>query len=220
MELLARLEARCRQKADPNAMRHEFGANASETETDARDFLLTNGYDIGFTFCEMARSLTEDEAIFEPPLPNGYDFRPILPEHYRAIWQNIGDAYDVSRPGGRFAQIATEESFHNYFHGDNAKDTALWFVVWRDSRVAGQCLCRLENDGVGTVYEMSVGFAHRRKSLASALLARAFNALRERGASVVRLGTIYENPTQAWRLYEKMGMHFVKKFPRWRKPMT
>lgn len=215
--MLARLEARCREKALPlRAARYEYGANASEREANACHHLETNGYAAGYTMWEMEYDSVPDATL--TVMPEGYHLRPVLPEHHRAIWQSFGDAYDVSRPGGRYQTVSSEGEFHSYFTGDSA-DPALWFVAWEGSRVAGQALCRVR-ETVGEVYEVSVGFGHRRKGLARALLLRGLMALQARGVPAIRLYTTYENPTQAWRLYEQVGFRRVAQFPRWRKPLV
>ena len=212
--LLARLEARCRAKAAGiHAARFEFGANASAREQDACRHLEANSYAPGYTLWEMQHDVAAPLA--DMPWPQGYDLRPVEPDQHRAIWQCIGDAYDVSRPGGRFATVPTEGGYREYYAADGA-DPALWFVAWQGSRVAGQVLCRVR-EGCGEVFEVSVGYGHRRQGLARALLLRGVAALRERGVPAVRLYTVYENPTAAWRLYEQVGFRKVATFPRWRK---
>jgi ribosomal protein S18 acetylase RimI-like enzyme len=134
---------------------------------------------------------------------------------YRAIWQCIGDAYDVSRPGGRFATVPTEEGFREYFTSESA-DPRLWFVAWQGSRVAGQILCRVR-ERCGEVFEVSVGYGHRRKGLARALLLQGLAALQGRGVQVIR-------PIPCMRirrrLYEQVGFRKVAVFPRWRKAFS
>jgi len=208
--LLACLEARCREKAaGVQAIRYEYGANASAQEPNACRHLEATGYTPAYTLWEMEHDATI--RLGDVPWPEGYELSPAEPDQYRAIWQCIGDAYDVSRPGGRFATVPTEAGFQSYFPSDSA-DPMLWFVAWQGSRVAGQVLCRL-HERCGEVFEVSVGYGHRRKGLARALLARGIEALRARGVPVVRLYTVYENPTAAWRLYEQVGFQKVGVFP-------
>lgn len=212
--LLARLETRCREKAAAvPAARYEFGANAAALEQDACQHLEHNGYAPGYHLWEMQRDAAPAPVA---PMPAGYELRPALPEHYRAIWQCIGDAYDVSRPGGRFAELPTEDGFNAYFAAENA-DPSLWFVAWLGSRVAGQVLCRVREQ-TGEVFELSVGYGHRRRGLARALLSLGVQALIARGVARIRLYTVYENPTAAWQLYQEAGFRKVGVFPRWRKP--
>jgi len=67
------------------------------------------------------------------------------------------------------------------------------------------------------MYDISVRPAWRRRGLARALLTRALADLYERGYEVIRLNTVAEFPTQAWRLYESVGFRVVKEYPRYRK---
>jgi ribosomal protein S18 acetylase RimI-like enzyme len=213
--LLSRLEARCRERAvaDGTLARAEFGANASETENDARKLLEANRYTPAYTMLDMAFAV--EQQVPAVPIPAGYAVRPVEPEHYRAIWQCIGDAYYEPGQTGRFDQAVTSDDYRRYFCSPSA-DPSLWFVAWQDSRIAGQVLCRIEQ-GCAEIFEVSVAHAHRRRGLASALIARAVRALQQRGVPAIVLHTREENPTHAWKLYEQMGFRIVKRFPRWRK---
>src|SRR5262245_16930878 len=184
-ELLGRLEARLRRRASAiGAARAEFGANASAREQDAARLLGQHGYAPGYTLWEMEH---DGSKTIPAPLPAPYELRLVLPEHHLAIWQSIGDAYDASREGGRFAEIPTEAGFRTYFHSP-LSDPALWFVAWCGSRIAGQVLCRVREQA-GEIFEVSVGVGHRRRGLARALLLRGLAALRERGVQYIRLYT-------------------------------
>lgn len=214
-ELLARLEARCHEKAvqEGKADNAEYAANASGTEVSAQHLLRASGYSAIYTAIEMRFTPTQVTSL---PLPEGLTLRPVLPEHHRALWQCIGDAYYVHGADNRGRQIPTEDDYNRYFKSDSA-DPSLWFVAWEPSRIAGVVLCRIEND-VADVYEVSVAHAHRRKGLAKALLTTALAELRRRNVSAIRLITWRENPSAAWRLYESVGFETIKEFPRWRKP--
>jgi mycothiol synthase len=214
-ELLARLETRLRERAASiRPVRAEYGANAAAHERDAVRLMRRSGYVVGYTVWEMEHDGSE-RAI--PPLPAGYELRPVLPEHHLMIWQSIGDAYDASRAGGRFAERPTDARFRSYFQSP-LSEPALWFVAWYGSRIAGQVLCRVREQG-GEIFEVSVGVGHRRRGLARALVLHALDALRERAVPRIRLYTMYENPTRAWQLYEAVGFRRVAEFPRWRKPL-
>ena len=216
--LLARLEARCREKAarDGALGRADLGANASGTELSAQRLLLDAGYGVLYTAMEMERPLGLTVEV--PPPPEGYELRPVLPEHHRQIWQMIGDAYFDPSETGRGGEVGTEDGFRAYFEGERA-DPSLMLVAWRGSRVAGAVLCRV-SDGVAQVYEASVAHAHRRRGLARALLTRGIDEMERRSPRAMRIVTKKEFPTQAWRLYEAVGYRTVKEFPRWRKEMA
>jgi len=70
------------------------------------------------------------------------------------------------------------------------------------------------------VFEVSVGYGHRRKRLARALLLHGMAALQTRSVPAIRLYIVYESPTAAWQLYEQVGFRKVAVFPRWRKAFS
>jgi mycothiol synthase len=221
-ELMARVEARCREKAARvGAERFEYCLQAEGRYEDAASPpQRANGYELAYTLWEMVRDLSIP--IEEPPLPPGYELRPVLPEHHRAIWQCIGDAHDAAEPEGRYNTIPSEGAFQSCFGGRNA-DPALWLVAWQGSRVAGQVLCRLhERKGVpvGEFAEVSIGVGHRRRGLARSLMCQGIAALHARQVARICIGTRFENPTAAWRLYEQVGFQKAAAFPRWRKPLV
>jgi ribosomal protein S18 acetylase RimI-like enzyme len=96
-------------------------------------------------------------------------------------------------------------------------------VAWQGSRLADQVLCRVqERKGVlvGELFEVSVGVGHRRRGLARSLMCRGIAALHARQVTKICIGTRFENPTAAWRLYEQVGFRKAAAFPRWRKPLV
>jgi mycothiol synthase len=216
-ELLEKLELRCKEKAKVTGhlANLEIAANANSSELAAQDLLRNHNYFVAFNMLEMhLKSETKLQSI--PNLINGYELRPVLPEHYLAIWQCIGDSYDERNFGHeRFAAIHRKEDYTPYFSGDSS----LMFVVWelQSERIAGQVLCRILKNGNGEVFEVSVGVAHRKKGLARFLILTALHELRSRGVQMITLGTRADNLTQAWRLYESVGFETHKGFLRWRK---
>ncbi len=214
-QLLEKLEARCREKArENNHLEHlEIAANASSTEIAAQNLLREHGYFTVFTMLDMELE-PNVMGLENTEIPDGYELRPVLPEHHLAIWQSIGDAYDARNVGNpRFSEVPRD--WEGYFSGD----PSLWFVVWEPEshRIAAHVLCRINKAGTAEIFEVSVGIAHRRKGIARALLQRAIYVLRSRGVKKIVLGTRLENSTEAWRLYESVGFRIIKQYPRWRK---
>jgi ribosomal protein S18 acetylase RimI-like enzyme len=68
---------------------------------------------------------------------------------------------------------------------------------------------------------MSAALAGERELLLDAIQSDIlwYEAL-ERSVPRIRLYTMYENPTAAWRLYQELGFRRVAEFPRWRKPLV
>lgn len=184
-------------------------ANCSDTELEAKRLFQDNGYFVAFTNLEMSLSLESDLPPL-PALPENYVLRLALPEHFLAIWQSIVNAYDTRDAGNlRFGEVPSPES------------TSLRMPVsfsspgW--SYIAAQVLAEIRPDGTGELYEVSVGVAHQKRGLARTLILQALHELKRRGVKEVWIGTQHENPSQAWRQYEKLGFKTVKTFPRWRK---
>jgi hypothetical protein len=64
---------------------------AEQGETDLAALLEKNGYRPERYGFEMVRPDLED--IPDTPLPEGLEVRPVLPEHYRAIWEADTEAF-------------------------------------------------------------------------------------------------------------------------------
>ncbi len=215
--LLEKLELRCREKAETagHSANLEIAANASGTELAAQELLKNHDYHTAFNRLRM--NLASDTVLGEiPVIPDGYELRAVKPEHHPMIWQSIGDAYDArNAENKRFGEAVRKEYYKPYFSGD----PSLMFVAWelQSERIAGQVLCTVLDSGDAEVLEVSVGIGHQRKGLGRFLLLNALHELRSRGAKLTTLGTRAENPTEAWRLYERVGFRASKDFLRWRK---
>lgn len=221
--LLQRLEQRCHEKAAAaGQLEHlELAANAAETERDATRFLHRNGYFVAFTMLDLHRSLATNLPDI-PTLPDGYELRPMRPEHHLAVWQSISYAYDARDLNRlRFGEEPQNSQYDYYF----SREPDLTFVAWRENIVAGQVIATIHPDttggaGRGELLEVSVGPRHQRQGLARTLMLHALHALRERGVHDVWVGTRLENPSAAWQQYEKLGFQIRHRFPRWRKART
>lgn len=215
--LLEKLELRCREKAETagHLANFEIAANASGTELTAQELLKNHNYYTAFNMLRM--DLAKDTVLQEiPVMPDGYELRAVRPEHHLMVWQSIGDAYDArNAENKRFGEAVRKEHYKPYFSGD----PSLMFVAWelQAERIAGQVLCTILSSGDAEVFEVSVGLGHQRKGLGRFLLLSALHELRSRGVGLITLGTRAENPTKAWRLYEKVGFRPSKDFLRWRK---
>jgi mycothiol synthase len=195
----------------------EFAANASSSEAEATALLLHEGYDAGYTVLEMGL----DPALPLPApssLPPGITIRPVLPEHYPLIAASIGESYSNEYAAGRFGDDYDPELYAADLKAP-PNTPSLWQVAWDGNQVAGQALPVVRN-GRAEVFEVSVRPAWRRRGLGRALLVRALHDLRRRNISIVRLHTVAEFPTQAWRLYESVGFRVLKRFPRYRKAFS
>ncbi len=205
--------SRRRAAAEHPGAKAEFAANASSTETDATALLEHAGYSAGFTVLDMRL-----EADIPPiqPLPDGLEVRPVEPEHYPLIAASVHEAYKKEYEDGRFNEDIDINEYLAELEAPR-QDPTLWQVAWDGDLIAGQVLPTLKGE-VADIAEVSVRPPWRRRGLARALLIRALHLLRERGATVIRLGTVAEFRTRARDLYTGVGFRVLKEFPRYRKP--
>jgi mycothiol synthase len=196
---------------------HQFGGGGRDTEV-FRAFAATKGYTPYRYHHEMRRPLADP--IREAPLPDGLEVRPVLPEHHRAIWdadeESFRDHWDHAEP------VAGD--FERFFN-DPSIDTSMWQVAWDGKEVAGLVINAIvphENEQTGELAGWLDSVATRRpwrgRGLASALIARSLEVLRQRGMEIAVLGVDAENPTGALGLYESFGFRPNRRWAFYRKP--
>lgn len=195
-------------------------AEAANTQPGLEALLLEEGYKTVRHDYEMRRDTLDD--IPEAPLPAGLEVRPVKPEHYRAIWDAMQEAFRDHwgyRPG-------TEEEYQHWLTVSYF-DPTLWRVAWDGDQVAGMVLGEIHpNENIvhnckrGWIENVCVRRPWRRHGLAHALLVQGLHALKERGMTEAALGVDTENPTGALRVYESVGFHAVKRFSIYRKPLA
>lgn len=221
--LLAWSEARVRESVvdgsgGPTELPHFLGGGVQETDPAGAAFATSAGYaPVRYGFV-MRRPL--DLPIPEVPLPAGLEIRPVRPKDHRAIWAADTEAFLDHWE----AAVRHEEDFvHTFGHPD--VDTSVWQVAWDGDQVAGSVMngiYREENAqlglDVGWLDHVSVRRPWRGRGLASALVVRSLNILRERGMSVAALGVDAQNPTGALGLYERYGFRPHQTWVTYRKP--
>ncbi len=195
--------------------RFEFAANASCTEQDATALLQHEGYFIGFTTLEMRLDIAEPLPAVQP-LPEGFEVRPVLPEHYPHIITSVIECYQHEFPGNRFRSKYDRVAYYSTELRKPKYDPKFWYVAWDGDEIAGQVFLVIEN---GEVYvdQVSVRPAWRRRGLGRALLTRALQDVRDRDAKMIWLDTYAEYPTRAVDMYRSLGFYISKVFPRYRK---
>jgi ribosomal protein S18 acetylase RimI-like enzyme len=145
-------------------------------------------------------------------LPPDVAVVPVEPEHYRAIYEAMKDAY-------RDIWTSTPETEEDYqeFLAENVTtshyDPSLWQVAWAGEEVVGLVLSQV----VGEVGQVEVRRAWQRRGVARSLLHRALMHLRERSLSEARLYTDAANGQGARSLYESVGFREVKQHIFYRK---
>ena len=123
------------------------------------------------------------------------------------------------------ARVATNDAFADHW-GSTPRDALAWqhelatygnrldlsFLAVSDGRVVGVCRsAHFPGDEAvngrrdGWIAQVSVLRSHRKRGIASALIAHALHAFRAAGFTHAALGVDRDNPTGAYTLYERLG---------------
>lgn len=176
------------------------------------DVLAVRGYAVVRDGCRMTAPLADEPD--EPRWPDGVAVRTAREGEEEAI------------------HAAFEASFHDHWehshtpfeefrahHADGAGfDRSLWFVAEDAEGIAGISLCRRHpsgDPGIGFVSILGVLPRARRRGLGLALLLHSFAEFRRRGMHTAQLGVDAESTTGALELYERAGMHVLRRTHIW-----
>lgn len=204
-----------------NGQQQFLDAWASDAEHHWKSLLLSEGYEAVRYGYQMVRPNLDDIPV--RPLPEGLEVRPARPEHYQAIWSAAREAF---RDEWEYSEDEwSDEEFASWQEDPNF-DPSLWQVAWAGDLVAGMVL-NFINHAENREYDRRRGYTEticvrrpwRRQGLASALIARSFCAIKERGMTEAALGVDTQNPNGALQLYESMGFRPVKRNATYRKPL-
>jgi ribosomal protein S18 acetylase RimI-like enzyme len=180
-------------------------------EIEGARFLEQHGYSRSAETWLMQMAL--DGEIPEPRWPEGMRLRTFTGEEACAIKDLLDTAY-AQEPG------FTEEPFEDwekFMFGDSSFEPESWFVVEaEDGSLAAAAL----NWKEGFVKDLVVHPDHRRKGLGAALLHHTFRHFKARGLEEVSLKTDSTNTSQAWRLYERLGMRTIRTLDDWEKSLA
>lgn len=225
--LLGHAEARLRQIADgleasgmlsPAAPRL-YSIEVQSTETDRIAMFEKSGYQPVRHGYHMVRP--NFEAIPEAPLPPGLEVRPVLPEHYRLIWDAAQEAFR-----DHWGYIPPVETYYDEWLSGPEFAPHLWQVAWDGDQVAGMVL-NFVNETENVEYNRKRGYTEgicvrrpwRRRGLARALLTRSLRMFRDLGFEEACLGVDSQNLNQAFRLYESVGFQVMRHDSVYRKPL-
>lgn len=190
-----------------------------ESQVGLEALLVSEGYKpVRYSFSMVRPDL---ENIPDLPLPTGLEVRPVLPEHYRIVWDASNEAFRDH--WGYFPE--PEEGFQRMIDDPNFDPTP-WKVAWDGDQVAGMVLSFIlkeENEEYnrkrGYTENICVRRPWRKQGLARALIAQSLKELKDRGMTEAALGVDAENLSGALGLYESMGYQVVKKSTIYRKPI-
>jgi len=214
------IEARHRESALQHpALSHQHHAFVQQGEKRRRDVIEASGYEAERHFFEMVHPAPASAPDFA--LPPGLELRPVLPAHYRQIWDShleaLQDHWGIALP--------QPEHYERWLKG-KIFQPGRWQIAWDIERdcVAGQVKTWIDDD-YNRIFErrrgytefISVGRPWRRRGLARALVVRSLRTLAEAGMTEAHLGVDSENPSGAVRVYEDCGFRIVKRNTVYRK---
>ena len=132
--------------------------------------------------------------------------------------------YSVFRETWQDTLEPEDETFEEWMHWTVERegfDPSLWFLACEGDTVAGFSLCRPAEtrSDTGVVGMLGVRRPWRRRGLGEALLRHSFAEFHRRGFPRVALGVDADSPTGAPRLYERVGMHVVRRVDFYEKPL-
>jgi mycothiol synthase len=148
-----------------------------------------------------------------PPGVDGCGLRPGVDE--RRVWEADIEAFSEHH---LFEARSFEEwRLHHLEKTDS--DPTLWWLAWDGDELAGYVTASRGEQGA-VIGDLAVRKRWRGRGIGRALLLAAFQTLRERGQSVVRLMVDAQNVTGAARVYESAGMGVARRFDVLEKPLA
>jgi mycothiol synthase len=132
--------------------------------------------------------------------------------------------YDAFRETWQDTLEPEDETFEEWEHWTVERegfDPSLWFLACEGDTIAGFSLCRPAEtrSDTGVVGMLGVRRQWRRRGLGEALLRHSLAEFHRRGFPRVALGVDADSPTGAPRLYERVGMHVVRRVDFYEKPL-
>jgi ribosomal protein S18 acetylase RimI-like enzyme len=184
---------------------------ADERAEELRELLAGAGYAIVRSSFEMECSLEGD--LVPAVLPAGLELRPFEERDVVAVHAATEEAF-----ADHWGYVPTTLEAWSAQNLAEDEDFSLSRIAWDGDDIAGVCINRPrrgEDETVGWVGGLSVRRPWRRRGLGEALLRESFALFADRGKRAVALGVDAENTTGAVALYERVGMHPVKRSDTW-----
>ncbi|EJE53124.1 acetyltransferase [Acidovorax sp. CF316] len=223
--LHAWLEQRQRTQAaaeHPGAPRHAHHAYIVQGEAARAALLEKAGYTPERYIFTMLRPTLDQVADFA--LPEGLELRPAQPEHYRAIWDAHGRAFQ-----SHWGYCPPDEADYLKWLKSPVFQPHLWQVAWdvQSHQVAGQVRSYIDaawnmHNGRqrGWTEFISVGEPWRRRGLARALISHSLRAQAAAGMAESCLAVDSQNGSGAHRVYEDCGFVLERRNCVYRKPLA
>jgi mycothiol synthase len=215
----AEMRGRLTAAAQPKEMPKFFQAEPFDTEAALVSLLKRRGYQAARYETHMVRDLSEP---FPPAhLPQGFEVRPVLPEHIHPIFEASNEAF-------RDHWGVRDQSEEEYKSEMESPDfhPELWKVAWAGDQIASvihNFILAEENAEYNRKRGYTEGICTRRQwrklGLARSLLVQSMQMFKEMGMTETALSVDSQNISGAFRLYEGVGYRKVKQQTLYRKAM-
>jgi ribosomal protein S18 acetylase RimI-like enzyme len=165
-------------------------------EPAAAPFCVANGYEKAWDYWLMGVDLEPEQPA--PVWAEGVSVRTFREDDAKAVKDLLDEAY-AAEPGHNPLPF---DDWCTFMLGDPSYDPEVWFLAVESERIVGAVL----NWKEGYVKDLVVHPDRRGLGLGKALMHQTFGEFARRGIPRIKLKTDSINPTQAWRLYERLGM--------------
>ncbi len=186
--------------SDGDTLVRTTGVSSSTTE-----FMTKNGYAVTQHEANLVRPNLDD--IPDAPLPRGMVVRPVAESDLRAIYEA-----EIEHFKDHWGASEESSKWWDTFLIDPHLDPSLWQIGYDGDQVIGIVRPHIrEEENIrmgrkrGYTEDISTNRDWRCRGVATALIALALAAQRDRGMTESALSVHVENPHGAYRLYEGLG---------------
>jgi ribosomal protein S18 acetylase RimI-like enzyme len=165
-------------------------------EPAAAPFSAANGYEKAWEVWLMGVDLEAEQPA--PAWPEDVTVRTFREEDAETVKDLLDEAY-AAEPHHSPLPFG---DWRTFMLGDPSFDPEVWFLAVEGERIVGAVL----NWKEGYVKDLVVHPERRGLGLGKALMQQTFGEFARRGIPRITLKTDSINPTDAWRLYERLGM--------------
>jgi ribosomal protein S18 acetylase RimI-like enzyme len=139
---------------------------------------------------------------------------PALHEAFENHWGNIEYELNKKVEDEALEKPNPEKTDPEAFNPAYFNSPGFCFVAWDGDQVVGSCLCNamtVEFPEAGYIGSLSIRRPWRKRGIGSALTLKALNAFFERETRYVITDTDGDSLTQAYRVYQKVGMEIFRR---------
>lgn len=208
-----------RARRHPKNQTKHFEIFANSQPNDWKSILECEGYVPSWYVLELVRPNLEDIPDF--PLPKGIEVRPVLPEHYRNVWEAAKEALHDENS---YVEERNDDRAYKRQLESRVFSPQLWQIAWDGDEVVGgvhNYVDEDENKAFGRKWghteKIFVRRPWRNRGTAKALIARSLRVVRDLGMEAATLDVDSDNPSGAYNLYESLGYERKEEFTFFRK---